>query len=235
MVVGHRLAKDRCECEARSLLQGVRFFEESTLVPFPEQTVAQVVYRQALRGDRFGSNGSHDEVSVAQLLIGILRVPSKEGRLLPAVGKGENLAPILRKQLMQGRRDHRVRPIRSMYDFLHGIADPAATIAANLAPLQLIGILLMGGALPYRRRCITAAVKRGLRQRAATAAQQSVTIDRREVVVDAESRLTRVTDRLPQPPPLDFPDIVVLAALPAERDLQRLADIAVIPLALPIQ
>ena len=53
-LIGHRLAQDAGKHLPGSLLPRFRFAEETSGVPLPEQTAAEVVDRQTFFGYRFG-------------------------------------------------------------------------------------------------------------------------------------------------------------------------------------
>ena len=98
---------------------------------------------------------------------------------------------------MEGGGNDGVGSIGSVHDFLNGVADPAAPIAADCALLQLVGMPSVRFALAhaYCRVAVAARLRSG--QGAAMPAQKFVSVLSRQVIVDAKVRMAWVAVGLP--------------------------------------
>ena len=105
-------------------------------------------------------DGAEDQVAVTQGPIGVLHVPREERGFLAAVSEGEHLAAVLWQELVQSGRDHGVRTVRSMHDFLHGVANASPLICTRLAFRELIRMIGSRPALPNSNRRLAAARER---------------------------------------------------------------------------
>ena len=126
--------------------------------------------------------------------------------------------------------------IGAVYDFLHGVANAAALVAAGLALLQLIGAVFVRLALfdANQRFTIACRLRRG---EFATASTQNVrcSVLQWQVVLHAEVRMTRVSYSFLKLSTALSANIVVLSTLTAQRDFQRFRGGKIIRLASTIQ